>query len=300
MTSNSHRVLKVYTRLRRYLAPLAIYLRRVPGLRWAVSAIEGRVLPDKPIEVGTIDGFRIFVDARDHAVARALISDGTWQRAEADVIRRVLAPGDVAVDVGANVGYLTGIMADAVGRSGRVYAFEPEPTNYAMLQRTIDANGWTQVRHHNVALGRGRSELSLKIDPSNWGNHSLASDADRSGASVTVQVDSLDQLLADADLRRLKLIKVDVQGWEEHVLAGAQAAHGVKPMLLIEFYPIALREAGSDPREFLHSLYGWGPVRLMHERSRQLYQATPTQVFDACAESVHRQVDLLIGDHPRI
>src|SRR5690606_2486426 len=80
------------------------------------------------------DGLVMLVhDARDRHVSAALWRDGCWEALESRVLRAALAPGDAVLDAGANIGYFTLLAARAVGVTGRVYAFEPEPDNHALL-----------------------------------------------------------------------------------------------------------------------------------------------------------------------
>jgi len=80
-------------------------------------------------------GVRLFLDLSDHVIGLNILRGG-YERDEIAFVRRALEPGDVAIDVGAHIGFFTMQMADAVGSRGRVYAFEPFEANADLLERS--------------------------------------------------------------------------------------------------------------------------------------------------------------------
>ena len=163
---------------------------------------------------------------------------GMYERAECAIIRASLPRGGVAVDVGANVGYLTAIMADAVGSSGRVFAFEPAPSTARMLVFNMSRNGFSQVVVREVALGDGPGSGALT--PGAEGNSGLASLRPGHGLSVEeVQVRTLDDELEASSAPAIDLLKVDVEGWESSVVKGAfeTLESGRVRNLLVEITP---------------------------------------------------------------
>ena len=250
---------RAYAQVRNSLAPLGPHLKRFGLLRRAVQRLDGRVLPQGKIRVPTSGGWPIWVNPRDQAVARALIATGEWQPAETQLIANALPRGGVAIDVGANIGYVTGVMAATVGAGGRVLAFEPDATNHELLQLTIEHNHWLHVDAHRAACGAEPGRLTLHRDPDNWGNHSLALDAELHGAGADeVDVVTLDDTAAD--LTRLDVFKIDVQGWELEVLRGAQSLRRFEPTVFTEFFPRGLRAAGTDPAHLWDELGTWGDI----------------------------------------
>jgi FkbM family methyltransferase len=189
---------------------------------------------------------RIAVHERSETVSNILRHHFTWQRALTVFIDRFLKPGDVFVDVGANLGYFTLVGANAVGRAGRVHSFEPEPHNMALLRRNLSLNGFGQVVCHEVAVGATSGVADLSLSETNLGAHHLAGPADR-GDTLQVPLVTLEEALAD-EARPINLVKIDIQGGELDVLAGMAALLARPPgppALLMEFNPAALEDA--DP-----------------------------------------------------
>jgi len=122
---------------------------------------------------------------------------------------------DCVWDVGANVGFYSDLLEARVGGSGLVCAFEPAPHCYEVLRRQESKN----LKVFNLALGQSETKLTLALDDNPLGTtHSLAQPA--SGASVTVEVMPGDLVLQRHGLRLPNVIKIDVEGFEEEVIAG--------------------------------------------------------------------------------
>jgi FkbM family methyltransferase len=154
-----------------------------------------------------------------------------------------LSPGGTAVDVGSNVGVYTVAMAKRVGSNGHVYAFEPEDDNYDDLVRHLKLNGVSeQCNAFKKAVGRsvGRSEFVGKRNTESR----LATARDE--ATGSVEVTTLDVALPD---RKVDVLKVDVEGHEEHVLSGADSILGDpqrRPTtVVVELHPFAWADLGT-------------------------------------------------------
>jgi FkbM family methyltransferase len=157
--------------------------------------------------------------------------------------------------VGANLGYFTVLAAAWVGSGGHVYAFEPEPRNFALLEANVALNGLaSRVTARRAALAdrSGAGQLSLHAD--NLGDHQLVSQPD--AASIEVQVLAGADWFGDRE-SRLDVVKIDVQGAEHAVVEGLLpllAASGPRLRILLELTPRALRAAGSSGAELIETL----------------------------------------------
>ena len=131
-----------------------------------------------------------------------------------------LEPGDVFVDVGASTGIYALEAAVRIGASGVVVAVEPFPDVYATLHHSVRANGFTHVRPRSVCLGARTEPRTLWL---NFGRPNLFSTAYRAGDApgLPVLAVSLDDLLRWEGLDRVAYVKIDAEGAEEEILAGA-------------------------------------------------------------------------------
>jgi FkbM family methyltransferase len=178
------------------------------------------------------------------------------ERAEIRALRAALSPGDGAADVGANKGAYLHWMRRAVGPSGRVFAFEPQPGLARYLEAVRRGMGWQNVLVREVALsdGAGRRTLHVPGRENSPGASLEKVDEPSAGRDREVEVDTLDHQLDGA---RIALLKVDVEGHELAVFRGAVrtlSEHG--PTLLFETE--ARHLSGRSPHEVFSFLSGLG------------------------------------------
>jgi FkbM family methyltransferase len=219
------------------------------------------------------EGPRLFVDLSDHEIGLRIIRDDYEPDAIA-LVKRLLRPGDVAVDVGAHVGYFTVHMATAVGEHGHVYAFEPFPPNADLLRRSIKENGYeTRVSLRGSAAGARseRARLAFARETLNTGGAYLLSATHSStDGHDTLPIDVV--ALDDLPLRRpVRFIKMDCEGAEPQVLAGARTlVVEDRPTILTELHPAQLeRVSQTTPAAFLQA------VRAMGYEARMLADGRP-------------------------
>jgi FkbM family methyltransferase len=187
-------------------------------------------------------------DLRD-ATAAEVCFTGRYEPQETQLLRDLLQPGHVFVDVGANWGYYTLAAAHMVGPEGWVVAFEPEPRLFALLRANIDVNTLRHVLLKPFAIGPRQERVpfsAFKAEDGNWG---LSHAVDRDRADVTdFESDSLplDDALDGASVDAVQLVKIDVEGAETGVLAGMQRglASGRYRYIMLECHPGLLAERG--------------------------------------------------------
>lgn len=198
-----------------------------------------------------INGNRMVLDATD---SLRLSIDPNFEPCETRLMSTELKPGDVVVDVGANIGYYTLLAASKVGAQGKVYAFEPDPTNFALLKKNVELNGHRNVVLVNKAVTDKSGELKLYLSDVNMGDHrAYASEENR--PSITIPCTTMDDFFR-GHKGRVDFIKIDIQGFECHALRGMQETLRRSPgvRLTAEFWPYGLTRAGDSPEELLRLL----------------------------------------------
>lgn len=148
------------------------------------------------------------------------------------VMERVLGPGAVFVDVGANIGYYTRLASVLVGAEGHAHAFEPLPAALPLLR--ANTAGRSNVTVHAVAVGAAEGEVDFFARP--MGDTS-SMEPDPSAERIRVRVAALDAELPD--LPRLDLLKIDVEGYELEVLQGAMTL--IRTHLPVVFFEFLVR-----------------------------------------------------------
>jgi FkbM family methyltransferase len=173
---------------------------------------------------------RIMYLSNDAYIGRSLDVYGEYCEGEIDIFRQLLRPGDVAVDVGANIGALTLGMARVVQSAGAVVAFEPQRAIYDILCNNLRLNKITNVRALRQAVGSAPGVIRVppldyrQVD--NFGGVALGGPAGEEVDVVTI--DSL-------GLPRLRILKIDVEGMEWEAVTGARSTIGrLQPALYLE------------------------------------------------------------------
>ena len=166
----------------------------------------------------------------DAYIGRSLDVYGEYSEGEIELFRQLLRPGDVAVDVGANIGALTVGMARLVQPGGAILAFEPQRVIFDLLCNNLRLNGLANVTAYRRAVGSEAG--TIRVPPLDYRRTDNFGGVALGGAQgEAVDVITLDSLA----LARLRLLKIDVEGMEFDVIAGARATIGrLQPALYVE------------------------------------------------------------------
>jgi len=185
---------------------------------------------------------------------QAYILAGGWEALTTEMFKKVVKEGDVVVDLGANIGYYTLLAARLVGRRGKVYAFEPEPTNYSLLLKNIELNGYDNVVATQKAVSDAGGKVRLFVDNEDTGAHSIYQPEEEK-EFVEVEAVTLDDFFKDKDYP-INVIKMDVEGAEMAALSGMDKLirENKNLKMFVEFYLAGIRSAGNSPQEFARRL----------------------------------------------
>ena len=169
-----------------------------------------------------VDGAKVVApNSLDLITPYVLREQQDWFEDEIKFLRRLLQPGETVIDIGANYGVYTVSMAQAVGRSGKVWAFEPASSTARLLAEGIVANGFTQVTVETSALSNVTGTAQLRLDQQSELN-ALNRGEPRAGNSETVAVVTLDDRMDAYDWREIAFVKIDAEGEETNILKGAE------------------------------------------------------------------------------
>lgn len=214
------------------------------------SAASATYLGEGRIMCSALGRFRAVVDADDMGLTPNLACDGFWEPGISVAMAAVLEPGMVAVDIGANIGYFTLLMADRVGPRGRVVAIEANPALAELVAETIILNRLDDVvTLHNCAAADAEGSLDFFIVPGRNLNSGIVLEEWRDRVDP-VNVRKIPAAPADtllAELGRVDLVKIDVEGAEHMVLAGLEATIAANPgiAIIVEYNFKRHSQAGS-------------------------------------------------------
>lgn len=180
-------------------------------------------------------GVRVVVPDSLHLITPyVLLEQGDWFEDEIKFLRCLLQTGQRVIDIGANHGVYSLSMAQTVGPTGRVWAFEPASTTARLLAESIAVNGFAQVQLEKSALSDRCGTATLFLDTNSELN-AIVSDAAPGSASETVPLLTLDECMQRQDWRDIDFLKIDAEGEEGRILAGgARFFAGLSPLVQYE------------------------------------------------------------------
>lgn len=243
------------------------HLPQVEGANVAMCRVLGKYL--------------MYIDTRDVSIAPHLAMNGYWEMWVTQFLARVVAPGEVVYDVGANFGYFTLLLSDLVGSGGTVVAFEPQDRVGALLDLSLQVNDPANqnVLLERIALSDEQGEVELHLAPDHWGGTTLlkpepaqssahraamfrAKQKRQASTIARVQCDRLDSCeVASTYTDVPDLIKIDAEGAEPQILRGMSGwfREGKRPKILLEWCPSRY----PDPPDFLEQLSALYPLQVI-------------------------------------
>ena len=207
-------------------------------------------------------GRPMYLDLRDLGFARPLYVHGVHEPVETEFLAKTLRPGMTFVDIGAHVGYYTLLGAEAVGKEGKVIAFEPEPYNLEILGKNVAMNDLTNVVVEDKAISDRSGPAEIFLSKVNYGDHRTfrgRGTTEESRPIVAIEATTLDEYVHRYELS-VDVIKMDIQGAEPAALHGMRRtlAENENIILVMEFQPSGLRAFGVKPEDFLRQLWQTG------------------------------------------
>jgi len=267
-------------------APLGVrFLRaivpRLPRGRYALLssglARRGRFIARLAPELGAAK----FACDLSEDVAREACLTGFYEPPVTRVFERYAVPGATVIDAGANWGYFSLIAAGRVGSGGSVISLEPDPRQIAALEANVALNGYRHVRVIRAAAAAAPGRVTLAGYRDDAGNRGVSRIGAAGGdaPSFDVEAITIDDLTRGSTV---DLIKIDVEGAEDLVLAGMRdglAARRYRAILL-ELHPSLLADRGVDPASIVAGLAGFGYRGHTIDLSPSAYRAAATSQVD--------------------
>ncbi len=217
-----------------------------------------------------LDRYKMYVDTRDKAISVHLLTEGGWESDITRLLASMVKHGMKVVDVGANMGYFSLLLADRIGPGGRLWAFEPDPRNFELLTWNLDVNGFTPwSKPYRVAAFDHRSRVRFWQNPINFGGHSVLTEDSGEVAGTVIEVEAmpLDEVIASS----VDIMKIDAEGSEPFIWDGMRQTlrRSLSLRILMEFDPAQIRGKGRDPQAFLERIHqdGFRVERILHDAS---------------------------------
>lgn len=213
-----------------------IGLTKIPVISSLIRFVNGYFRSGNPTSVN-VDGLTFYLDPLDSLG----LSYSSYEPEITALFKKYLNQGSIAIDVGANIGYHTVILSKLVKQ---VIAFEPEPNNFGLLKKNIEANHCNNVIAVNLGLSDVIKKADLHLSESNMGGHSIVME----GKAIAISLTTLDDYLKG---ERVDFIKMDIEGAEGLALKGMiQTIMKWKPIVVSEFRKANIVKSGIDPDWF--------------------------------------------------
>ena len=260
-------------------------------LKALTNAILLRIIPDK-IQIGLAT---LYLDPCDPVVSGALTLR-VYELSEQALFAKYLHGDMTLVDIGANLGLYTAVSMQYLGEDGRIVAFEPYPQTYEFLEKNIAANqtdgrACPRVYPFNLAATPKPTKLELRLNPENRGDnrtyHGTYQGKMETWDTMEVEGRPVDDVLAELGIQEVNFVKIDIQGYEQNAISGFQKtlARSQKVILLSEFWPKGLQEAGGGPTEYLQMLTNLGFT--LYKLNKKPYgSVTPLENWEAFIASL--------------
>jgi len=199
-----------------------------------------------------MDGQKLFLDKEDSLMLS--IKNNDHELTEIKFLKQIIKNGDTVLDLGANIGVYTLIFAKLVGKSGHVFAFEPDPTNFEILSKNVKENKHENVTLVQKAVSEKNDRIKLFVSKRNHASHRIF-DSEEKRNSIEVDVITLDTYFKKIK-NPINFIKMDVEGVEGATLLGASniIKNSKDLVIMMEYFPKWIRKYGMNPEEILDSL----------------------------------------------
>ena len=240
---------------------------------WIVNVIYSRLFhaaypPGEILDV-ECQGHVFGVPTLDISILPRLL-DGDYETYEFELMRSVTKPGWVFADVGANIGLFTVVIAATLGPNGHVYSFEPEPANFAQLEKNVTRNRLGNVTTEQLAIGARPSVQTMHIKAGSIGTHTLLFGPKTKGErEIQVEVIDLDSYFRHQ--RWPELVKVDVEGFEPDVFQGAHEVFKHCQYLFFEYARKSMETQGFDIDVFAELLGAFPHLYRIDETAHRLH-----------------------------
>lgn len=240
---------------------LNAYTRQFPfpqrGLKYFLKATDRLGITDKIYTKRLPGNFYMQLNPTEH-IQQQLLWYGYYEKPLGDVLKKIIKPGDVFLDIGANIGYFSLLIANSAP-TVKVISFEPVRDIFQQLKENIALNNTKNVTVFNAAVGETKEEKEIFVSGAdNLGMSSFQQPENFSGKKELVQVITLDDWFHRAGLAKIDIIKLDVEGSELNALKGMkQVLESFKPIVIVEINPETLSMFGLTSSDIFNYLTGF-------------------------------------------
>lgn len=251
-----------------YLLLAKTPLRRIPGMATFANLIFRKIWPSN-MNIVEIQGSKIYLNISDsnpglRQTFQAYALKGIHEEATTSIFKKIIKPGDIFLDLGANIGYFSLLAAKLVGEKGKVFSFEPEPRNFYYLQKNIEINNYKNIYPFQKAVSNINDMIELFICDYDSGHHTInqyegievySHGRPTQKKSIKIEAVKLDDFLKDKT-DRVDIVKMDIEGAEALAIEGMKniLKNNKNIKILMEFFPLLIQKMGDSPEKLIKTL----------------------------------------------
>ncbi len=213
-------------------------------------------LGPRDITLVDVQGNKMYLNPSGKGVSLSLLTKGTYEEFETELFKKEVKKGMIVLDIGANIGYYTLIAANLVGENGKIFAFEPEPNNFALLKKNVEINGYKNVILIQKAVSDICGMTKLFLSSEDESAHGMFKVNNRK--SITIETITLDEFFNKG--QKIDVVKMDIEGAEMLALLGSERMIRENDKLAIfsEFRPEDIKRSGLSGEDYLAALMEYG------------------------------------------
>ena len=204
------------------------------------------------------NNFKIFYGKEDNSLISFILTNNDYERETREVIENIISQGDTFFDLGANIGFFSLLTARIVGDEGKIYAFEPTPSTLKFLTKNISENNFNnRVIVEKYAVSNKIGKVNFRL---NKGSECNSITENSGQGTISVNTITLDKYVKDRKIKKVDLIKMDIEGQEFSALQGMKDVNKTNKDLKIifEFHKENLNENGMTGLEIFLLLKDYG------------------------------------------
>lgn len=236
-----------------------------------------KLIPNKHYRV-RCPGGKIYLNLREALSERAKFM-GYYEYQKMSLFKKLVHPGMTILDIGVNKGYFTLLSAKLMKDKGRILSFEPHPENCYWIKKSISANGYKSIKLFQIALFNKNGEMKL-FNAEKSGHYSLV--RSKGLGSINVPTKKLDDIITEHKIRKVDLIKIDVEGAEIQVLEGSfKLLAQQNPKLIIDIHIIDRKKLFRMLEKFGFKIFDYSTNKCVRINEKEF---TTNEIWEIYAE----------------
>ncbi|EPA05327.1 FkbM family methyltransferase [Candidatus Nitrosarchaeum limnium] len=210
---------------------------------YVYDSFKKRNLDLKQSKIIQVNDYKMKIIPNDKGISSELLIYGNHEPLSTEIILNELSEGMNCLDIGSNIGYYVLLESKKVGLTGNVWAIEPSPENYSVLLDNIKLQNNKNIIAFNFAIGDKNEEIEFIISKkSNWSKIKEENDKILSEDKIIkVPLKTLDLFVEENNLRKIDLLRMDVEGFESRIIfGGLEFLRKFKPIIMIEVHKMIM------------------------------------------------------------